>query len=770
MQAGQGGEIRVIGSPDSSIGSLVAVSLARSFSSNLNAIGLSVAAVVQTPGGAADPALLARAQAVPAGARLLTASAEDQATSQSTFFAIGMAVFFLFFAVEFGVRGLLEEREGGTLSRLLVAPVNPASVIGGKALASFALGLTSTVLLVIASTWLLSAEWGDPLGVAALVLGGVLAAVGVTALVATLAAHHGAGGRVRLDRRRRRRAARWDVLPDLAGGLPGHDPVPLPAGLADAGLHATRRRRLARGHRRAADRGVRDRVRDRSDRVGARLPDGGGMNGRKALAIAGVNLRRLLRDKTGAFFIFVFPFLIILALGAAFGSGFTPTLGVVVPAGSGALGHDLRDRFEAVEDLTVRSFANADDLRSAVEKGDVEGGLVVPAGYDERIRAGETVPLTFIARPGGTGTELQIVVNGVVDQQSVVVRAARFAVSEGAAAGFAEALTAAEALERNVPTVDVTARTAGGEQIGTFQAGAAQELILFVFLTSLSASAMLIETRRLGVTRRMLASPTSVRTILVGETLGRYAIALVQGLLIVVGTVLLFRVDWGNPLTTGLVVVLFSLAATGAAMVMGSVLKNAAQAGAMGVFLGLVLAAIGGCMVPLEIFPPTMFRIAHLFPHAWAIEALNGSIATGAGPAEVSTDLAVLAAYAIALLSVATVLLRRSITAHAARSEDHAPNRSVSVRPARSTSSGVEPGGMLKISPSRPASMNAWTASPTSSASPQMKVAASIESSMPRRALNSSRRACASSSVVATNNVPRRVFVISDGSRPTSAQ
>ncbi len=187
VQAGQGGEIRVIGSPDSSIGSLVAVSLARSFSANLNAIGLSVAAVAQTPGGAADPALPARAQAVPAGARLLTASAEDQAVSQSTFFAIGMAVFFLFFAVEFGVRGLLEEREGGTLSRLLVAPVNPASVIGGKALASFVLGLTSTVLLVIASTWLLSAEWGDPLGVAALVLGGVLAAVGVTALVATLA-------------------------------------------------------------------------------------------------------------------------------------------------------------------------------------------------------------------------------------------------------------------------------------------------------------------------------------------------------------------------------------------------------------------------------------------------------------------------------------------------------------------------------------------------------------------------------------------------------
>jgi ABC-2 type transport system permease protein len=107
--------------------------------------------------------------------------------SQSTFFAIGMAVFFLFFAVEFGVRGLLEEREEGTLSRLLVAPVSPSSVIGGKALASFVLGLVSTTLLVVATTWLIGAEWGDPLGVALLVLGGVLAAVGVTAMVATLA-------------------------------------------------------------------------------------------------------------------------------------------------------------------------------------------------------------------------------------------------------------------------------------------------------------------------------------------------------------------------------------------------------------------------------------------------------------------------------------------------------------------------------------------------------------------------------------------------------
>jgi ABC-2 type transport system permease protein len=98
-----------------------------------------------------------------------------------------MAVFFLFFTVEFGVRGLLEEREDGTLARLLVAPIPPTSILAGKGMASFALGLVSTTLLVIASTVLLDATWGLPLGVASLVLAGVFTAVAVTAFASTLA-------------------------------------------------------------------------------------------------------------------------------------------------------------------------------------------------------------------------------------------------------------------------------------------------------------------------------------------------------------------------------------------------------------------------------------------------------------------------------------------------------------------------------------------------------------------------------------------------------
>ena len=151
------------------------------------------------------------------------------------------------------------------------------------------------------------------------------------------------------------------------------------------------------------------------------------MNVRKALAIAATNLRRLMRDRTALFFVFVFPFLIILALGAAFGSGFTPRLGVVAD-GSGVLGEDLATRLEASGGLDVQSFADATALRSAVERGEIEGGLVIPADYDARIREGATLSLEYLARPTGAGQELQVAVGAVVDEQSIQISAARFAV------------------------------------------------------------------------------------------------------------------------------------------------------------------------------------------------------------------------------------------------------------------------------------------------------------------------------------------------------
>jgi len=382
----------------------------------------------------------------------------------------------------------------------------------------------------------------------------------------------------------------------------------------------------------------------------------------KALAIAWVNLRRVFRDRIGTFFILVFPFMLILAIGAVFGSGFTPVLGVV-SRGSGPLGGDLVHRLETTDGLEVHAFDDPEALTTAVERGRVDAGLVVVPGFDERVRSGATVALPFIARPAGPGSQVGLTVDAVLARESAAIQAARLTESEGLTT-FAPALQRATALRATLPQVRIVQTIAGGNGAQTgFDSGAAQELILFVFVISLAASAMLIESRRLGVSRRMLASPTSAGQILVGETLGRFAIALFEGLLIYVVTRVVFGVDWGDPVAGIAVIVLFALIGTGAAMLMGASLHNPEQSGALGVFIGLGFAALGGCMVPLSIFPPTMATIAHATPHAWALDAFDEIQRSGGSIADVLPELGVLAVYAAALLAVATIVFRRRLTA-----------------------------------------------------------------------------------------------------------
>ena len=98
-----------------------------------------------------------------------------------------MAVFFLFFAVQFGITSILEERRDGTLARMLAAPISRRSVLAGKLATSVALGTISMTVLAVATHYLLGAHWGNPLGVAILIVCGVVAATAVMALVASLA-------------------------------------------------------------------------------------------------------------------------------------------------------------------------------------------------------------------------------------------------------------------------------------------------------------------------------------------------------------------------------------------------------------------------------------------------------------------------------------------------------------------------------------------------------------------------------------------------------
>ena len=194
-----------------------------------------------------------------------------------------------------------------------------------------------------------------------------------------------------------------------------------------------------------------------------------------------------------------------------------------------------------------------------------------------------------------------------------------------------------------------------------FASGASTQLLLFVFLNSLNGAVWLIETRRLGIARRMLSTPTSPRSILGGVLLGRLAIALLQALIIVLGSSLFFSVGWGDPLGSTAVVLAFCLVGTGAGMLLGALCPTEQQAGPLALLLGLSLAAFGGSMVPLEVFPSSVRAVAHVTPHAWANDAFSKLLEHGGAIADVLPQVAVLLAFAGVAVALATWRLRRAI-------------------------------------------------------------------------------------------------------------
>ena len=384
----------------------------------------------------------------------------------------------------------------------------------------------------------------------------------------------------------------------------------------------------------------------------------------KVFTIAWSNVKRMLRERSNIFFVFIFPIAIILLIGAQFGGGVDPAVGLHLED-DGQVAAAIAAEIEAEEGLDVLRYEDRDSLTDAIERGNIQAGVFFPAGLDDDAAAGETVEVGFVARSGGFGQQLQSVVFASVARVMTPVAAAQVGADQ-TGVSFDIAFDVSQSLTDLAPGVTVETSALGEAlfptSLGQFDLGAAQQLVLFVFLTAMTGSAALILTRRLGISSRMLSTPTSIGTIVSGEATGRWGVAMVQGLYIIAATLLLFRVNWGDPLGAFLILVAFAATGAGAGMLMGATFSNDQQAAGIGVVLSIGLAALGGSMVPAELFSDTMQTISHITPHAWALDGFAELVRRDGTVIDILPELGVLTVYAAVLLILAGWRLRAVIT------------------------------------------------------------------------------------------------------------
>lgn len=188
--AAAGAVLRVVGARDEGLATEIARSIAEQFGDGVRGTELAVATVARlrgTPLGA-DTGTVTLAAST-AGRPVAVANDETSLRQLSlpTYFSASMAILFLFFSAQIGLVSLFEERRMGTLARILAGPVAPWSVLAGKAAGGVVQALVSMAVLVVATTLLIGADWGPPLGVGLMVVASIASATGITALVVSFA-------------------------------------------------------------------------------------------------------------------------------------------------------------------------------------------------------------------------------------------------------------------------------------------------------------------------------------------------------------------------------------------------------------------------------------------------------------------------------------------------------------------------------------------------------------------------------------------------------
>jgi ABC-2 type transport system permease protein len=162
-----------------------------------------------------------------------------------------------------------------------------------------------------------------------------------------------------------------------------------------------------------------------------------------------------------------------------------------------------------------------------------------------------------------------------------------------------------------------------------------------------------------GTLLRLQAAPISRFAILGGKALACFFACLVDSALIVG----IARVGFGVAIEDGLGLMLAIVCASacfaGITLAMGAFGRSEQAVAGAGWAALIVMAMLGGAMVPLAFMPDWLAMLSVLSPVKWGISALEGAVWRGFDPAELAVPCAALLAVGVAAFLCAAALMQR---------------------------------------------------------------------------------------------------------------
>jgi ABC-2 type transport system permease protein len=392
-------------------------------------------------------------------------------------------------------------------------------------------------------------------------------------------------------------------------------------------------------------------------------------------------LRLLLKDRQALALLFIMPLALIIFLTLALHDVYLDKLGRNIPirlvgpadikeCGEASsvcgrlgkelkrLGHDVRvvattgpESGSPRGGIAVVLPADPEGLVSALRNAD-EGGLPASA----RIRLVYDPALDHSVRTMVQGHVL-------LAMQTILIELAGDEVKELVDRGDIPRLSGSAIPQLTRFEGLVTEEAAGGFILpNPVQQGVPAWALFGMFFIVIPIAASQIRDRETGIFRRLLSFPVPRLSLLVGKLLAYVLINMVQFLLMFEAGTRLLPVITGSPMpiefrASALVAVTLAVAAaaTSYGLMISSLARTAEQSSAFGSLSVVILAVLGGVMVPMFVMPPFMRAIAQISPIYWGIEAYQDVILRQAAFSVIAGKIAILLGFA-AVFSLISIL------------------------------------------------------------------------------------------------------------------
>ncbi len=359
------------------------------------------------------------------------------------------------------------------------------------------------------------------------------------------------------------------------------------------------------------------------------------MNVKRVFAISRRLLEQFRRDRRTLALLFVAPIVILSLLGYLLrGGAARPTIGVV-NTDQGALGRLVTAQLLG-SSLVTASEMDLSQAQDRLKRGELAGYVVFPSNFSERsFRQGSVTPEVHLegSQPGPNGTVLQ-------------------ALAGAAGAGGPR-------LEPNVTYLH------GGPNLDTLDYfGAAFIGLVVFFLVFVITSVAFLRERAQGTLERLMASPLRRGEIVLGYMLGFTAVALVQGLVVLLFSLYILRVhNAGNVALIFLLEALMAIAAVNLGIFLSMFARTEFQAVQ---FIPVVIVPqvmLSGILFPVSTEPGALQYLSNVLPLTYAVYGLRDVMIKGAdltSPA-LQLDALVVLGFCLLMIGAAAATLRRRI-------------------------------------------------------------------------------------------------------------